>query len=232
MLTIVVDVTKNKTNCDIFVDNILYWFYNRLHFTDGSLLINYRAPRYHINSGTNWAPLRRQHFGAQFHEWKGFLLYKFHWNLFPGVQLTINQHGVILACCRSGDKWVSEPMMVYITDAYMRHSASMDLLPDTQNCGLRLRRECREPFPRHRLKRKPLVSDPAMHHGTCVMHVPWCMSGSLTRGGWENVLGITGACATRDFTYLARSPWIKGLGKWWQPQETLLYNYPSGLKFL
>ena len=28
----------------------------------------------------------------------------------------------------------------------------------------------------------PWVSDPDMHHGTCVTHVPWCMSGSLTRG--------------------------------------------------
>ena len=46
-----------------------------------------------------------------------------------------------------------------------------------------MRRECRGRFPRHRLKRKPLVSDPGMHHGTCVTHVPWCMSGSLTRGG-------------------------------------------------
>ena len=34
-----------------------------------------------------------------------------------------------------------------------------------------------------------------MHHGTCVMHVPWCMSGSLTCGGGENVPGIPGACA-------------------------------------
>ena len=25
-------------------------------------------------------------------------------------------------------------------------------------------------------------SDPDMHHGTCVTHVPWCMSGSLTSG--------------------------------------------------
>ena len=25
-----------------------------------------------------------------------------------------------------------------------------------------------------------------MHHGTCVTHMPWCMSGSLTRGGGEN----------------------------------------------
>ena len=33
--------------------------------------------------------------------------------------------------------------------------------------------------------RKPLVSDPGMHHCTCVTHVPWCMSRSLTRGGGE-----------------------------------------------
>ena len=28
----------------------------------------------------------------------------------------------------------------------------------------------------------PLVSDPDMHHGTCVTHLPWCMPGSLTSG--------------------------------------------------
>ena len=28
----------------------------------------------------------------------------------------------------------------------------------------------------------PQDSDPDMHHGTCVTHVPWCMSGSLTSG--------------------------------------------------
>ena len=37
----------------------------------------------------------------------------------------------------------------------------------------------------HRLQRKPLVNDPGMHHGTYVTHVPWCMSGSLNRGGVE-----------------------------------------------
>ena len=61
-------------------------------------------------------------------------------------------------------------------------------------------------LPHHRLQRKPLVSDPGMNHGTCVTHVPWCMSRSLTRGGEENVPGIPGACATRKFTYLARRP--------------------------
>ena len=44
----------------------------------------------------------------------------------------------------------------------------------------------------------PLVSDPGMHHCTCVTRVPWCMSGSLTCGGGENV---PGACATRNFTF-------------------------------
>ena len=84
----------------------------------------------------------------------------------------------------------------------------MGLLPDTYNCGLRMHRECRERFPRHRLHKKLLVSDPGMHHGTCVTHVPWCMSGSLTRGGGENVPGIPGACATRSFRYLIWGPLI------------------------
>ena len=46
----------------------------------------------------------------------------------------------------------------------------MGLLPHRQNWGLSMRRECRERFPSHRLQMKPLVSDPGMHHGTCVTH--------------------------------------------------------------
>ena len=38
----------------------------------------------------------------------------------------------------------------------------MDLLPGTQNCALRMRRER---FPRQRLQRKPLGSDPSRHVG-------------------------------------------------------------------
>ena len=76
----------------------------------------------------------------------------------------------------------------------------MSLLPDRLNCGLRMRRECRGRFPRYRLQRKPLVT-----------HLPWCMSGSLTQDGGENVPGISGACATRNFTYLVRGPCITHL---------------------
>ena len=66
----------------------------------------------------------------------------------------------------------------------------MGLLPNTQNCDLCMHRECRETFPRHRLQRKPLVSDPSMQYGTCVTHVPWCMYGSPTRDGGETVLAF------------------------------------------
>ena len=58
------------------------------------------------------------------------------------------------------------------------------------------------------LQRKRLVNDPGMHHGTCVTHVPWCMTGSLTHGDGENVPGTPGACATRNFPYLVRGPCI------------------------
>ena len=38
----------------------------------------------------------------------------------------------------------------------------------------------------------PQVRDPDMHHGTCVTHVPWCMSGSLTCGFlWNRRRGKT-----------------------------------------
>ena len=92
----------------------------------------------------------------------------------------------------------------------------MDLLPDTYNCGLRKRRVCRERFPRHRLQREPLVSDPGMHVGI------------VNPRQWENVHSISGACATPNFRYLARGPWKKATGRqWWQ---WVIYN--KGLFFI
>ena len=82
----------------------------------------------------------------------------------------------------------------------------MGLLPDTHNCGLCMRQECRERFPRH--------------HG---LAIPTCITARASRtcrdacryrklpvsfevGGGENVPGIPGACATRNFAYLVRGP--------------------------
>ena len=54
----------------------------------------------------------------------------------------------------------------------------------------------------------PRVSNLDMHHGTCVTHVPWLMSGSLISGFlWSRPWGKTfPACATRNLTYLVRGP--------------------------
>ena len=89
----------------------------------------------------------------------------------------------------------------------------------------------------------PRVSDPDMHRGTCVTHVrdacrDWKLALSLEVCGGENVPGIPGACATRNFTHLARGPfkwrgrvthicvsklghhWFRtGLVAWWAPNH-------------
>ena len=44
---------------------------------------------------------------------------------------------------------------------------------------------CRQRFPCHRLQRKPLVSDLDMDNGTCVTHVPWCMSIGIANPRWR-----------------------------------------------
>ena len=97
-------------------------------------------------------------------------------------------------------------------------------------------------FPTYRLQRKPQVSDPGMHHGTCVTHVPWCMSESLIRGGGENVPGIPGACATRNFAYLARGPlsepmltrftdaYMRAKGRWVKASSYLFTISSAGYK--
>ena len=56
-------------------------------------------------------------------------------------------------------------------------------------------------LPCHRRQRKPLVSDPGMHHGTCITHV-----GIAYPRRWGNIPGIPGACAIRNFTYRERGP--------------------------
>ena len=120
-----------------------------------------------------------------------------------GLRPNKHQISTLLSLCEWNVQWwlVDSPHKGPIMRNFFHF---MGLLPDTQNCKLRMRRECS--FPCHRLQRKPLVSNPGMHHGTCVTYVPWCMSGSLTSGGGENVPCIPGACATRNFAYLARGP--------------------------
>ena len=78
----------------------------------------------------------------------------------------------------------------------------MGLLLDKQNCGMRMRLECRERFSRHWLQRKPLVVDPGMHHGSWVTSVPWCMSGSLNHDGGEKRSRYSRRMRNRQFFYI------------------------------
>ena len=80
---------------------------------------------------------------------------------------------------------------------------SMGLLPDTQNCGLRMHRECVECFPRHQGLAIP----------TCITARAWCTCRDACRdrklvvsfevGGGENVPGIPNACV---FAYMVTAP--------------------------
>ena len=84
-------------------------------------------------------------------------------------------------CCRYGNAHVPWPPFMHNGNPHavdqdsgfrgawrVNNADAMGLLPDTQNCGLRMCRECRERFPRHRLRMKPQISDPGLHYGTCV----------------------------------------------------------------
>ena len=84
--------------------------------------------------------------------------------------------------------------------SHKRETLSLGLMPWASYqirkiAGCACARNAGNVFPRRRFQRKPLVSDPVMHHGTCVTHVPSCMSGSLTCGDRENLPGTPGACA-------------------------------------
>ena len=62
----------------------------------------------------------------------------------------------------------------------------------------------------------PRVSDPDMHQDTCVTHVPWCMPWSLISGFlWSRCRGKgsrhSGACTTRNFTYLVRGSYGRNI---------------------
>ena len=62
----------------------------------------------------------------------------------------------------------------------------------------------------------PRVSNPDMHHGTCVTHAPWCMLGSLTSGflwsRWRE------KCSRHSRRMLSPQIYVSGkrhMKKWW-----------------
>ena len=108
-------------------------------------------------------------------------------------------------------KWVGCIDIIFFTTAmtwwYHIITMGMGLLPDMQNCSLRMPQECWERFPHHRLQMKPQVNDPSMHHGTCVNTCRDACRDRYPPVTWENIPCIPSACATHNFTYQVRGPW-------------------------
>ena len=90
--------------------------------------------------------------------------------LHQGTESTLVQ---VMACRPFGTKALPEPMLHHCIRPLGINISGILIKMQKNHLWKRthMRRECRERFPRHRLRRKPLVSDPGMHHGTCVTHL-------------------------------------------------------------
>ena len=67
----------------------------------------------------------------------------------------------------------------------------------------------------------PPVSDPDIHHGTCVTHVPWCMPGSLTSGFlWSRLRGKRSRCIHNpQFHVSGKRPMALSCACWWHARN-------------
>ena len=85
----------------------------------------------------------------------------------------------------------------------------MGLLADTLNCGLRMRRECREHFPppptsKETAGKRSRHASRHVRHARAVMHV------GITYLRWRRKrFRHSQRMRTRNFTYLVRGPWDK-----------------------
>ena len=92
--------------------------------------------------------------------WKKMNEFRLRFRLFLRVQLIIFQHMFqIMVWRRTGDKPLSEPTMVWFSDAYMRHSTSLSSRFYPHSPGLFHRRWGRQPWKRWKHDGIPLRID-------------------------------------------------------------------------
>ena len=92
--------------------------------------------------------------------------------------------------CAEDLKWISNFIQTF-TKYYLLTHAEMRVNP-WASCQIRKIAGAHAPGMPGTFSPSPQVSDPDMHHGTCVTHVPWCMPGSLTSGFlWNRQWGKT-----------------------------------------
>ena len=103
--------------------------------------------------------------------------FKFHWPMFS-----------------KGYQWqyASTTTRVWRRTGWVKIDSWNDVAPTWASCQIRKIASAHAPGMPGTFSPPPRVSDPDMHHGTCVTHVPWCMPGSLTSGFlWSRWRGKT-----------------------------------------
>ena len=86
-------------------------------------------------------------------------------------------------------------------------TSRMGLLPDTENCRLRMRRECRERFPLQPIS-KESASYRSRHASRHVRHARAVMHVGIAYLRWRGKRSRhSRRMRTRNFAYLARGPW-------------------------
>ena len=78
------------------------------------------------------------------------------------------------ACCHNGKGWGLSLVFIYF-DCLVSF-----LFNSRASCQIRKIAGAHASGMPGTISPSSQVSDPDMHHGTCVTHVPWCMPGSLT----------------------------------------------------
>ena len=90
---------------------------------------------------------------------------------------------------------------------FLKGWGRMSLLPNTSNCGCACAGNARNGFPATTGKQSRYASR-HVRDARAVMHAGIANSRfPFNSAAGENVPGIPGACATRNFTYLVRGPW-------------------------
>ena len=118
-----------------------------------------------------WPTFGRWYFNCRYVNKKVHIFFKFHYIMFLRVTLTISQ------------RWFRPCFVLKAVSHYLNHHKPTRQMhvhgPLARYVKLRV---AHAPGMPGTFSPPPLVSDPDMHHGRCVTHVPWCMPGSLTSG--------------------------------------------------
>ena len=95
-----------------------------------------------------------------------------------------------------------------------------------EGCAMCMHRECWECFPCRQ------VSDPDMHHDTCVMLMPGCMLGSLTSGFlWSRWRGKHSRHMRNPQFYISGASSTKGISIKFAIRSKLIWSTCSSLKY-